>query len=109
MARPTRAPTGKYLYVNERGDSFIVELEDYIATAGGFVASTDGTKGGLPNRAKMRHVGLVDPATGKHFTQPIADSGQAVYNDGGDLTVSGTVYHSTGRIGEHWPFGHAIP
>lgn len=106
MARPTRGTAHIYEYVNDRGDIYNVALLDYIADAGGFNTTSDAARGGLPGHAKMRHVGLVDASTGKHFSQPIADEGQAIWNNGGDLTVSGTSYHATGRIGEHWPFAH---
>jgi hypothetical protein len=103
MARPTRGPISTYDYINEPGDIYNVDLIDYIAAAGGFVATTDPSRGGLPGHSKMRHVGLVD-GDGNHFTQPIADGGNTAYNAGGNLTVSGTVYRVTGRIGEHWQF-----
>lgn len=92
-------------YFDDAGQEWIVSLTESIANWGGFAAPTAGVIGPLPPRCKMRHVGLVDPTTGKRKTVPCATLSTTIFASAAYNVddANGVQWYKTGKIGEHFP------
>ena len=113
MARPTREGTFLYIYTNDKGIDYLIELSTGHATALGFTAATSvqtSTLGKIPNHSRPRKVSLifaaVAPSTIPKRTEipcPTRDNGN--FLSGGDVTVDGETGSVVTRIGEFWRVG----
>ena len=89
------------IYIDDNGASWGVEVTENIFTAGGFGLSGVGVSP-FPKHCKMRHVGLLNTATGRRHSCPIASASDAHYKAGGTMSLGSKSCEITGRIGEHW-------
>jgi hypothetical protein len=95
----TRDPVNPWTYFDDTNNAWRVDLTDAVKTAGGFASSGSGLPY-LPKHAKMRHVGLYDAGSKKRGKCPCSTLAVSAYSSGGNLSLDGTNFRVTGRIGE---------
>lgn len=108
MATPSNIVTNEgkrygYIYVTDAATSYVVLLDQQVATAGGFAAATGGEQG-LPPKFKMRRLHF-KYSDGRSGHCPISSLAEPAWDDQKQpFTYNGVSVEVTGRTGEKQSF-----